>query len=94
MNFYDGKMIEVKTTCNNCNSPILWYKIFPNSLQSGIVNCHIIPNGDTICGASIDIISKEDNKAEVEVSYRCRNCYEEHTINGTLTLVNNELILK
>jgi hypothetical protein len=96
MKFYEGKKIEVHTKCehDSCGKDIVWYKLFPQPMNSASYTAHIIAVDENVSSARVDIIEEREDEIDVKVFYRCRFCDETQEVTGKILKENNMLIFK
>ncbi|MFR3558353.1 MAG: hypothetical protein ACLTUN_07420 [Paraclostridium sordellii] len=93
LKFYEGRKIENRTVCNNCNKDIVWYNLFPQPGTSSFIT-NIIPCDDNVSSARVRIVNEENDRIDVEVSYRCKFCDEYHKIEGIIVKKDNKLVFE
>lgn len=93
MRFYEGRKIEVRTKCKNehCGEDIIWYKLFPQHMQSQLIT-NVISCDENVSSAAVYILEKSEDEIKVNVKYRCRFCDELHQLDGVIKIENGKLI--
>lgn len=91
MNFYEGRKIEVHTTCKECKRDIVWYFLFPQSASNKSYIVNVIVVDENVSKAKVEILEERENKIDVKVSFYCRLCDYLHEFTGTIYKENGKL---
>lgn len=91
MKFYEGRKIEVNTTCKECGKNIVWYFIFSQKASNGSYIANIIAMEENVSSAKVNIFEERENEIDVKVSFYCRLCDNLHEFTGTIYKDNGKL---
>lgn len=90
MKFYEGRKIEVHTTCNNCENDIVWAYLFPLNGE----NVGFLVTEENVLYAEVNILEERENEIKVSVSFRCRLCNHINECTGTIYKEDGKLMFR